>query len=208
MWLMNEISALLLFWSSASKSVEHHPLRSIFTFLYCVACSGVNTPKPLVQDPVISSDYIPADLTTFSFNRLLYLVLIRVNTQLQANSYVINVKVYTRCFMSMLWVFTGNNIGSQISFPVGVTLVLWAWIQNINPGFVFCLLLLLPQIRSLASSCPSDLQRGNVFAWPDFLHGITGRVKTSPKSMFCAGEQISLFFNWAIFIFWYGLKIQ
>ncbi|KAI5629830.1 sushi, von Willebrand factor type A, EGF and pentraxin domain-containing protein 1 isoform X1 [Silurus asotus] len=42
------------------------------------------------------------------------------------------------------------------------------------------------QIRSVASACPSGLQRGNVFAWPDFLHGITGRVKTSPKSMFCA----------------------
>ncbi|KAK3545348.1 hypothetical protein QTP70_004069 [Hemibagrus guttatus] len=41
------------------------------------------------------------------------------------------------------------------------------------------------QIRSLSNSCPSDLQRGNVFAWPDFLHGITGRVKTNPKSMFC-----------------------
>lgn len=53
-----------------------------------------------------------------------------------------------------------------------------------------CLPLTLPQIRSLATSCPSDLQRGNVFAWPDFLHGLTGRVKTSPKSMFCAGEQI------------------
>ncbi|TSN12231.1 Sushi, von Willebrand factor type A, EGF and pentraxin domain-containing protein 1 [Bagarius yarrelli] len=42
------------------------------------------------------------------------------------------------------------------------------------------------QIRSLASACPTDLQRGNVFAWPDFLQGITGRVKTNPKSMFCA----------------------
>ncbi|XP_017574246.1 sushi, von Willebrand factor type A, EGF and pentraxin domain-containing protein 1 isoform X1 [Pygocentrus nattereri] len=42
------------------------------------------------------------------------------------------------------------------------------------------------QIRSLASSCPSDLQRGNVFAWPDFLLGVTGRVKTSPQSEFCA----------------------
>ncbi|XP_035375850.1 sushi, von Willebrand factor type A, EGF and pentraxin domain-containing protein 1 isoform X3 [Electrophorus electricus] len=42
------------------------------------------------------------------------------------------------------------------------------------------------QIRSLATSCPSDLQKGNVFAWPDFLHGVTGRVKINPKSMFCA----------------------
>ncbi|XP_067257602.1 sushi, von Willebrand factor type A, EGF and pentraxin domain-containing protein 1 isoform X5 [Chanodichthys erythropterus] len=42
------------------------------------------------------------------------------------------------------------------------------------------------QIRSLASSCPRDLQKGNVFAWPDFLGGVTGRVKTSSKSTFCA----------------------
>uniref|UniRef100_A0A8C2KBK0 Sushi, von Willebrand factor type A, EGF and pentraxin domain-containing protein 1 n=1 Tax=Cyprinus carpio TaxID=7962 RepID=A0A8C2KBK0_CYPCA len=42
------------------------------------------------------------------------------------------------------------------------------------------------QIKSLASSCPRDLQKGNVFAWPDFLGGVTGRVKTSSKSIFCA----------------------
>ncbi|XP_056124585.1 sushi, von Willebrand factor type A, EGF and pentraxin domain-containing protein 1 isoform X2 [Rhinichthys klamathensis goyatoka] len=42
------------------------------------------------------------------------------------------------------------------------------------------------QITSLASSCPRDLQKGNVFAWPDFLGGVTGRVKTSSKSVFCA----------------------
>ncbi|XP_055055760.2 sushi, von Willebrand factor type A, EGF and pentraxin domain-containing protein 1 isoform X1 [Misgurnus anguillicaudatus] len=42
------------------------------------------------------------------------------------------------------------------------------------------------QIRSLASSCPHDLQKGNIFAWPDFLGGVTGRVKTSSKSIFCA----------------------
>ncbi|XP_051576791.1 sushi, von Willebrand factor type A, EGF and pentraxin domain-containing protein 1 isoform X5 [Myxocyprinus asiaticus] len=42
------------------------------------------------------------------------------------------------------------------------------------------------QMRSLASSCPRDLQKGNVFAWPDFLGGVTGRVKTSSKSIFCS----------------------
>uniref|UniRef100_A0A8C1JXS3 Sushi, von Willebrand factor type A, EGF and pentraxin domain-containing protein 1 n=1 Tax=Cyprinus carpio TaxID=7962 RepID=A0A8C1JXS3_CYPCA len=42
------------------------------------------------------------------------------------------------------------------------------------------------QIKSLASSCPRDLQKGNVFAWPDFLGGVTGRVKTNSKSVFCA----------------------
>uniref|UniRef100_A0A8C1SBI8 Sushi, von Willebrand factor type A, EGF and pentraxin domain-containing protein 1 n=1 Tax=Cyprinus carpio TaxID=7962 RepID=A0A8C1SBI8_CYPCA len=42
------------------------------------------------------------------------------------------------------------------------------------------------QIKSLASSCPRDLQKGNVFTWPDFLGGVTGRVKTSSKSIFCA----------------------
>ncbi|XP_051756633.1 sushi, von Willebrand factor type A, EGF and pentraxin domain-containing protein 1 isoform X4 [Ctenopharyngodon idella] len=42
------------------------------------------------------------------------------------------------------------------------------------------------QIKSLASSCPRDLQKGNVFAWPDFLGGVTGRVKTNSKSTFCA----------------------
>ncbi|MBN3306145.1 SVEP1 protein, partial [Amia calva] len=42
------------------------------------------------------------------------------------------------------------------------------------------------QIQALASSCPEDLQRGNLLAWPDFLTGIVGRVKITPKSMFCA----------------------
>uniref|UniRef100_A0AAY4CTR2 Sushi, von Willebrand factor type A, EGF and pentraxin domain-containing protein 1 n=1 Tax=Denticeps clupeoides TaxID=299321 RepID=A0AAY4CTR2_9TELE len=42
------------------------------------------------------------------------------------------------------------------------------------------------QIRALASSCPDDLARGNVFAWPDFLEGVTGRVKVNPNCFFCA----------------------
>ncbi|TRY57481.1 hypothetical protein DNTS_014228 [Danionella cerebrum] len=42
------------------------------------------------------------------------------------------------------------------------------------------------QIRSLASSCARDLQKGNVFAWPDFLGGVTGRVRTTSNSIFCS----------------------
>lgn len=33
-----------------------------------------------------------------------------------------------------------------------------------------------------------------MFAWPDFLGGVTGRVKTSSKSIFCAGKnEVPLF---------------
>ncbi|XP_018585768.2 sushi, von Willebrand factor type A, EGF and pentraxin domain-containing protein 1 isoform X1 [Scleropages formosus] len=42
------------------------------------------------------------------------------------------------------------------------------------------------QIKALATSCPVDFRRGNVFAWPDFLNGVVGRVKTTPKSIFCS----------------------
>ncbi|MGH0158069.1 UNVERIFIED_CONTAM: hypothetical protein FKN15_073952, partial [Acipenser sinensis] len=42
------------------------------------------------------------------------------------------------------------------------------------------------QIKALASSCPKELRRGNVLAWPDFLTGIVGRVKMNPQSIFCA----------------------
>uniref|UniRef100_A0A8C4ZWE3 Sushi, von Willebrand factor type A, EGF and pentraxin domain-containing protein 1 n=1 Tax=Gadus morhua TaxID=8049 RepID=A0A8C4ZWE3_GADMO len=40
----------------------------------------------------------------------------------------------------------------------------------------------------LASSCPAShvTHRGNVLAWPDFLNGQMGRVKTTPGSIFCA----------------------
>ncbi|KAJ6669489.1 hypothetical protein lerEdw1_000037 [Lerista edwardsae] len=43
------------------------------------------------------------------------------------------------------------------------------------------------QVKSLAISCPEELQKGNVLAWPDFLPGVVGRVKIDPKSIFCAG---------------------
>ncbi|XP_073447245.1 sushi, von Willebrand factor type A, EGF and pentraxin domain-containing protein 1 isoform X2 [Aquarana catesbeiana] len=42
------------------------------------------------------------------------------------------------------------------------------------------------QVRSLATSCPHDLQKGNVLAWADFLPGVVGRVKVDHKSKFCS----------------------
>ncbi|XP_072543610.1 sushi, von Willebrand factor type A, EGF and pentraxin domain-containing protein 1 isoform X2 [Salminus brasiliensis] len=92
----------------------------------------------------------------------------------------------------------GLSIGSKI--PGGGALVLGQDQDQRGEGFnpvesfvgslsqlnIWDYVLSPQQIRSLASSCPSDLQRGNVFAWPDFLHGVTGRVKNSPNSMFCA----------------------
>ncbi|NWY42555.1 SVEP1 protein, partial [Sylvia atricapilla] len=42
------------------------------------------------------------------------------------------------------------------------------------------------QVESLATSCPEELQKGNVLAWPDFLPGVVGRVKIDYKSIFCA----------------------
>lgn len=47
-------------------------------------------------------------------------------------------------------------------------------------------------MKSLASSCPEELSRGNVLAWPDFLSGITGKVKVDSSSIFCSGEDFSL----------------
>uniref|UniRef100_A0A2K6EQD9 Sushi, von Willebrand factor type A, EGF and pentraxin domain-containing protein 1 n=1 Tax=Propithecus coquereli TaxID=379532 RepID=A0A2K6EQD9_PROCO len=42
------------------------------------------------------------------------------------------------------------------------------------------------QVKSLATSCPEELSRGNVLAWPDFLTGIVGKVKIDSKSIFCS----------------------
>uniref|UniRef100_A0A8B9JCB5 Sushi, von Willebrand factor type A, EGF and pentraxin domain-containing protein 1 n=1 Tax=Astyanax mexicanus TaxID=7994 RepID=A0A8B9JCB5_ASTMX len=92
----------------------------------------------------------------------------------------------------------GLSIGSKI--PGGGALVLGQDQDQRGEGFnpvesfvgslsqlnIWDYVLSPQQIRSLASSCPSDLQRGNVFAWPDFLRGVTGRVKSSSNSMFCA----------------------
>lgn len=43
------------------------------------------------------------------------------------------------------------------------------------------------QVKSLATSCPEELSKGNVLAWPDFLSGIVGKVKIDSKSIFCSG---------------------
>ncbi|XP_004677499.1 PREDICTED: sushi, von Willebrand factor type A, EGF and pentraxin domain-containing protein 1 [Condylura cristata] len=42
------------------------------------------------------------------------------------------------------------------------------------------------QVKLLASSCPEELMKGNVLAWPDFLPGIVGKVKIDSKSIFCS----------------------
>ncbi|XP_064877916.1 sushi, von Willebrand factor type A, EGF and pentraxin domain-containing protein 1-like isoform X4 [Oncorhynchus nerka] len=42
------------------------------------------------------------------------------------------------------------------------------------------------QIKILANTCPGNNIRGNVLAWPDFLNGLVGRVKTNPDCIFCA----------------------
>ncbi|XP_070287020.1 sushi, von Willebrand factor type A, EGF and pentraxin domain-containing protein 1 [Myotis yumanensis] len=42
------------------------------------------------------------------------------------------------------------------------------------------------QVKSLATSCPEELTKGNVLAWPDFLSGIVGKVKIDSKSIFCS----------------------
>ncbi|XP_029470754.1 sushi, von Willebrand factor type A, EGF and pentraxin domain-containing protein 1 [Rhinatrema bivittatum] len=42
------------------------------------------------------------------------------------------------------------------------------------------------EVKSLATSCPEELKKGNVLAWPDFLTGVVGRVKIDSKSIFCA----------------------
>lgn len=53
--------------------------------------------------------------------------------------------------------------------------------------------MLLLQVRSLATSCPNDLQKGNVLAWADFLPGVVGRVKVDHKSKFCSGTYVEIF---------------
>jgi CUB/sushi domain-containing protein len=47
-------------------------------------------------------------------------------------------------------------------------------------------------VKLLATSCPEELSRGNVLAWPDFLWGIEGKVKIDYKSIFCSGENFLL----------------
>ncbi|MEE6459030.1 hypothetical protein FKM82_000515 [Ascaphus truei] len=42
------------------------------------------------------------------------------------------------------------------------------------------------QVKSLATSCPDELNKGNVVAWADFLPGVVGRVKIDHQSKFCS----------------------
>ncbi|KAG2466627.1 SVEP1 protein, partial [Polypterus senegalus] len=62
-----------------------------------------------------------------------------------------------------------------------------SFVGSISQMNVWDYALLPEQIKALASSCPKDLHRGNLFAWSDFLKGTLGRVKVVTDSIFCAG---------------------
>ncbi|KAL8203032.1 UNVERIFIED_CONTAM: Sushi, von Willebrand factor type A, EGF and pentraxin domain-containing protein 1 [Gekko kuhli] len=93
----------------------------------------------------------------------------------------------------------GLSVGTEI--PGGGALVLGQEQDQRGEGFnpaesfvgsisqlnIWDYVLSLQQVKSLAVSCPEELRKGNVLAWPDFLPGVVGRVKIDPKSMFCAG---------------------
>nr|XP_056705184.1 sushi, von Willebrand factor type A, EGF and pentraxin domain-containing protein 1 [Euleptes europaea] len=95
----------------------------------------------------------------------------------------------------------GLSVGTEI--PGGGALVLGQEQDQRGEGFnpaesfvgsisqlnIWDYVLSLEQVKSLAVSCPEELQKGNVLAWPDFLPGIVGRVKIDSKSMFCADCQ-------------------
>ncbi|XP_061487863.1 sushi, von Willebrand factor type A, EGF and pentraxin domain-containing protein 1 isoform X2 [Rhineura floridana] len=96
---------------------------------------------------------------------------------------------------------SGLSIGSEI--PGGGALVLGQEQDQRGEGFnpaesfvgsisqlnIWGYVLSQEQVKSLATSCPDDLQKGNVLAWPDFLPGVVGRVKIDSKSIFCADCQ-------------------
>ncbi|XP_043916972.1 sushi, von Willebrand factor type A, EGF and pentraxin domain-containing protein 1 isoform X2 [Protopterus annectens] len=42
------------------------------------------------------------------------------------------------------------------------------------------------QVKLLSTSCPEDIKKGNLLAWPDFLKGVIGKVKIESNSIFCA----------------------
>ncbi|KAK2514926.1 Svep1 [Columba guinea] len=93
---------------------------------------------------------------------------------------------------------TGLSVGSKI--PGGGALVLGQEQDQKGEGFnpaesfvgsisqlnIWDYVLSPQQVKSLATSCPEELQKGNVLAWPDFLPGVVGRVKIDYKSIFCA----------------------
>ncbi|XP_028660616.2 LOW QUALITY PROTEIN: sushi, von Willebrand factor type A, EGF and pentraxin domain-containing protein 1 [Erpetoichthys calabaricus] len=61
-----------------------------------------------------------------------------------------------------------------------------SFVGSISQMNVWDYVLLPEQIKALASSCPKELHRGNLFAWSDFLKGTLGRVKVVTDSIFCA----------------------
>ncbi|KAF2979409.1 hypothetical protein EK904_006478 [Melospiza melodia maxima] len=93
---------------------------------------------------------------------------------------------------------SGLSVGSKI--PGGGALVLGQEQDQKGEGFnpaesfvgsisqlnIWDYVLSPQQVESLATSCPEELQKGNVLAWPDFLPGVVGRVKIDYKSIFCA----------------------
>nr|XP_028567204.1 sushi, von Willebrand factor type A, EGF and pentraxin domain-containing protein 1 [Podarcis muralis] len=93
---------------------------------------------------------------------------------------------------------SGLSVGSEI--PGGGALVLGQEQDQRGEGFnpaesfvgsisqlnIWGYVLSPEQVNSLATSCPEELQKGNVLAWPDFLPGVVGRVKIDSKSVFCA----------------------
>ncbi|XP_066469620.1 sushi, von Willebrand factor type A, EGF and pentraxin domain-containing protein 1 isoform X1 [Tiliqua scincoides] len=96
---------------------------------------------------------------------------------------------------------SGLSVGTEI--PGGGALVLGQEQDQRGEGFnpaesfvgsisqlnIWDYILSPEQVKSLAISCPEELQKGNVLAWPDFLPGVVGRVKIDPKSIFCADCQ-------------------
>ncbi|XP_060618494.2 sushi, von Willebrand factor type A, EGF and pentraxin domain-containing protein 1 isoform X2 [Anolis sagrei] len=96
---------------------------------------------------------------------------------------------------------SGLSVGSEI--PGGGALVLGQEQDRRGEGFnpaesfvgsisqlnIWGYVLSPEQVKLLATSCPEELQKGNVLAWPDFLPGVVGRVKIDSKSIFCADCQ-------------------
>uniref|UniRef100_A0A8D0GC18 Sushi, von Willebrand factor type A, EGF and pentraxin domain containing 1 n=1 Tax=Sphenodon punctatus TaxID=8508 RepID=A0A8D0GC18_SPHPU len=95
----------------------------------------------------------------------------------------------------------GLSVGSSI--PGGGALVLGQEQDQKGEGFnpaesfvgsisqlnIWNYVLSLQQVKSLATACLEELQKGNVLAWPDFLPGVVGRVKIDSKTIFCADCQ-------------------
>ncbi|XP_028910838.1 sushi, von Willebrand factor type A, EGF and pentraxin domain-containing protein 1 isoform X8 [Ornithorhynchus anatinus] len=93
---------------------------------------------------------------------------------------------------------TGLSVGTTI--PGGGALVLGQEQDKRGEGFnpaesfvgslsqlnIWDYILTPQQVKTLATSCPRELSKGNILAWPDFLSGVVGKVKIDSKSIFCA----------------------